>query len=214
MSDIGVALISLAGVPLGGVLTLVTGRLSENRTQQNAADAALERRLDEARVLAADAFVLALDGVAWLHPNRVEDSVLPQFEEEFAPRYEESIAKVRQARAVLNKAAALDSTGRLTEPAAEVARLLGVLADAWDGARKFARRMHAETTPRKPNTVSFDQEIFLKEFNRLSDARLALTGLDTRLTREEVDVGGLDESGWLAKLRGAIAGADLMTAPI
>lgn len=139
-------MIGLSGVPLAVALTYLSNRLSEAAASQNAADAA-ERRLDEPRALAADAFVLARDGVAWLHPNRVENSVLPPLKAEFEPRYQKSITKVRAARASLNEATALHSTGRLTEPAAAVAKLLGVLADAWESARDFGRRMHAETRP-------------------------------------------------------------------
>lgn len=35
----------------------------------------------------------------------------------------------------------------------------------------------------------------MREYHSLMDARQALTGLDSRFTREEVDVGGLDYSG-------------------
>jgi hypothetical protein len=176
--------------------------MSQRTAERLAVRADGSRRADEARQLAADGYVAALEGVSWLHPDNIEDSVLEPWVHSYEPRFRFSIDRLRDARTGLHKAAALSQPGPLREAASEAARLAGVLANAWESAREYADRYHNPSKPGAKN--KWFSDAMMKEYSRVEDARRSLTGLEVDRQKDEIDLGMIAESGVLGRLRDAI----------
>jgi hypothetical protein len=201
-TTMGPAVIGLAGVVLGVVSSLFIARLSARSTQRLAERARTEERIQATRHLAADAYVAAVDSIAWLSTTHVEDSVDPQFSESYASKTERAVVSLRTAKQAMNKAAALGVDASLTDIATEAARLLDVLDDAWHGAQEY--RLKMITTP-SGKTGGFYERIFGIEYSRLGQARLALKGFDDGvIPRDEIDRGRILPGSLLHQLRNAI----------
>lgn len=197
-----VALVGLAGTLLGAGVGFLGAWMSQRAAERLAVRAEDGRRADQARQLAADGYVAALEGVSWLHPDNIEDSVLEPWVHSYEPRFRFSIDRLRDARAALHKAAALSESGPLRDAASESARLAGVLANAWESAREYADRYHNPSKPESKN--EWFSDAMMKEYSRVKESRRSLTGLEVDRQREEIDLGLIAESGSLGRLRDAI----------
>jgi hypothetical protein len=173
-------------------------RATRRSTERIAKQRIVEGRLQIARQLAVDAYAVALDAVEWLHDVRVEDSVLEPHSITFDPQYKESIRRLRKARLCLHKVSALTTTDDLSLASADVARQLGVLDDAWDRARTWAKWMHD-----KPDNQGYKKD-FMKHMEILVAARKSLTGTNEMLPSQEIAAGGITDDSLFGRLRSAI----------
>lgn len=202
MADLGPAFIGLGGAALGSSGTLLVAWLTRRSTHTLAAAARQEERTRVTRELAADGFVQALEAVLWLGETHVEDSVDDRFADEYVPKTERAVAALGVAREKLYKVSALQGTGELATCSAEVARLLGVLLDAWEGAqngKRWVRRYKGETVP------PWATYMFERHYRQLIDTRIALNGLNLHLHQEELVAGGIADGSALDQLRQALA---------
>lgn len=194
------ALLALAGVLIGTASTLLVTSLTLNSNERIAKQARLASRSDRARELIAEGYANAVDALQWLTPMHVEDSVDPQFAEEYVPRTEEAIAKLRTARESVLKVAALGATSRLSGLAHEVAVAMNTVDDAWHGCQAARRSIVAGAG--SESWKEFQHRHFDQDYSRLEAARKALTGFDgSRLPRDEIDAGTVLPESLLHRLR-------------
>jgi hypothetical protein len=199
------ALIGLAGVLVGVAGSVWVTRLASATAAQAATAARREERLRTVRELAAEAYVDAVEAVAWLSTMHVEDSVDPKFADPYRPNTDRAVDQLRSARRALNKTAALSADDGLADLASEAARLLGVLDQDWHGCADARVRILQQD---RSAPAAWHHEMFDRHYEGLKDARLRLTGFpEHTLPRDEVRQGSVMRGSVLHSLRQAIAAA-------
>jgi len=201
------AWIGLAGVALGVIGTLVTTWMTTTANGRHAKEARREEHEHKVRELAAEAYVAAIEAVQWLSIMHVEDSIDPQFADEYLPKTEHAVARLRDARAAMTRVTALGGGGEVSKVAGDIAVALNVLDDAWHSAQDYRRRILAHKGP-STKSSEVTKRLFDREYERLQSSRKALSGFDGGdLPYKEIDQGNVLEGSLLSQLRQITAGS-------
>lgn len=205
MADLGPALVGLCGAVFGAGTAASVAWLSWKANTRQRRQERHEDREEQLRALAADAYVDAHDGLEWLHPNNVEDSVLDPWRADYGPRNIRSLELVRSASRDMDRLAALAPPGQLSEAAAAAGRALRRYEYSWNECIYHADRMYNQPDKNKAwSTAQFE-----KHFSDLHDLRAELTGRTATSRRQEVDEGNSTTAGLLADVRRALGRASV-----
>lgn len=105
-----------------------------------------------------------------LNDTYVEDSVDPRWKDDFAPRVEAALQRLRSARSSLRKASAM-GTSKACRLAGETAVALGVLDRSWHDAQDYRRKVNAAGSPSERKLAEFYERMFDKSFASLLASR-------------------------------------------
>jgi len=136
------ALIALAGVLVGSLIqALIAAR------DRSSAEGIMERKIEAERVQqvglrAATACAEAVRAVQWLHPLRIEDSVVGLYVAHIRPHYLLEISRLQEAAFKLLEVCAQLPQGPLRDISSRCARTMEGLHDSWDRGRAAAEHRH------------------------------------------------------------------------
>jgi hypothetical protein len=208
--DAGIA--TLFGVALGTGGTLLATRMSLQASSQQAADARREGRQAQVRELAADAYAASVEAIQWIGTHNVEDSVSPRFEAEYAPKTARALERLRYARELMGKVAALGGGQEFSKLTVDVVVALQTLDHSWHETQEYRRRLDSDKAANTSTGKLHDlyRRMFDENWNRLLSSRERLCGFDgSDLTREEIDAGSVREGSLLYRLRDMTSGQSL-----
>lgn len=210
MSDTAwTATLGVLGIVGAIVSVWLGGQMSRNQAREQTAEA----RDARVRELAVDGYAAAVESTRWLSILHVEDSVNPRFVQEYQPKTDAAVPRLRYAATQFIQVSALSHGPELSDAAGQAAMALALLDEAWHDAQEYRRRLDESdggTRPLSPKMLEFSKHQFDKNHQLLATARERLTGFDgSDLPELELEGGGIREGSLLHRIRTLTSAAKL-----